>query len=166
MSGQLLTRKQLEQLFVYSKDGTLTVIGGGRGRTNGDVIGAGCVKNKYLRAKVAGRAYPVQVIVWVMHNDAMPVGIIDHQDGDKKNNRIGNLRDSTYQQNNRNRARASNNSIGVKGVHWNPPRKKWRCCVYVNGRREYDAHFETLVDAVIEVRRARERIHGEHARHL
>lgn len=166
MKRQPLTAERLKALFRYNDDGTLTIIGGGRGRPDGKVIGAECTKNRYHRANVDGRQYPVQVIVWVMHHGKMPVGIIDHEDGDKKNNRIGNLRDATWQQNNRNRALASNNKAGAKGVHWDDQCQKWRAVVYVDRKRAFDRRFDTIFDAVIEVRRAREAIHGEHARHF
>lgn len=43
--------------------------------------------------------------------------MIDHINGDRKDNRLCNLRDSNYVENGKNRAMSKRNSSGVPGVH-------------------------------------------------
>ncbi len=55
--------------------------------------------------------------------DVSSAAHIDHADNNPLNNRRSNLRLASSSQNSANRRRSSNNTSGMRGVHWN---KNWR----------------------------------------
>jgi hypothetical protein len=78
--------------------------------------------------------------------------VIDHEDGEKTNNSLTNLRWVTQQQNTQNRALAKNNTSGYKGVSFY--KGKWVSYIMVDGKQINLGHFEKIEEAVA-VRSAR-----------
>lgn len=73
--------------------------------------------NGYLVITVFGSRIPAHRLAWIYVYGAHPVNDIDHIDGDRVNNAIGNLRDVTRQLNLQNlKAAQSNSSTGFLGV--------------------------------------------------
>jgi len=70
-----------------------------RKNSNGSVDAYG-----YLIIKFRGEQYKAHRICWLMHYGMWPVGVIDHINGCKTDNRIINLRDVNQAENVRNRA--------------------------------------------------------------
>ena len=63
-----------------------------------------------------------------------PAGLlVDHRDGNTRDNRESNLRVCTAQLNAANRHKAHGASR-FKGVHWDPERSRWRARVILDGR--------------------------------
>ena len=98
-----------------------------------------CVNNKRHRLKIH------RIVYW-LHNrewdilDSNQDNSIDHIDGDKLNNNIGNLRVVTNQENCFNMTR-------VKGYTWNKERKKWKAQISLNRKRIYIGYFDNEDDA-------------------
>jgi hypothetical protein len=69
-------------------------------------------------------------IVWLLHNDFLPT--IDHIDGNRANDRIGNLRAADATINARNRRRSPLNKSGVRGVSKRKDCDRWTAKI---GRR-------------------------------
>lgn len=90
---------------------------------------------------------------------------VDHQDGDATNNADHNLRPATSSQNSMNRRLRSDNTSGVKGVCFDQRRGKWRTQVHVGNRAHHLGYYDDLAQAEAVVKAARERLHGEFARH-
>lgn len=82
---------------------------------------------KQIRFCLNGRTHHAVFhrLVWYMATGEMPSGVIDHIDGDKRNNSIKNLRDVTQSINMRNAMRRSDNKSGVAGIHWSSDKKSW-----------------------------------------
>lgn len=73
---------------------------------------------------------------------------VDHIDLNPMNNCRSNLRICTHQQNQCNQAEQANNTSGITGVSYYPPRKKYRARIKAS---HYDIHlgyFESFVEAV------------------
>ncbi len=81
----------------------------------------------YLRLYLSGRHYLVHRLVWLFVTGHWPLGLIDHRDGDKTNNRFSNLRDADNRLNQQNQRTAHRDShSGVLGVSRNGGRWKAR----------------------------------------
>lgn len=92
-----------------------------------------------------------------------PKMVIDHVNGDKSDNRKGNLRFVTRSQNNLNIRLKSNNTSGKTGVLWKKNRSKWMAMIRLNGKNKSLGSFLLKEDA-IEARIAGEKIYyGEFA---
>lgn len=74
-------------------------------------------RDGYLATKFDGAEILLHRLVWLHTYGVMPDGEIDHINGDKSDNRLGNLREVDRAMNNQNRRRAHvNNRLGVMGV--------------------------------------------------
>src|SRR5215469_1292035 len=70
----------------------------------------------YLRITLDYKDYLLHRLAWLLgHGEPVP-GMLDHIDGDRRNNRIANLRAATQSENNWNSRLRKNNLVGVKGV--------------------------------------------------
>jgi hypothetical protein len=71
----------------------------------------------------------------------------DHKNLRPLDNRRENIRLANKSQNMANRRTFSNNTSGVKGVHWKASKKLWVVRVQVNNKRIYVGSFKLLDDA-------------------
>ena len=112
---------EARRLFTYDK-GTGLFIRRVRSGMRGKVgLVAGKADQGYVRIRVLGRTFFAHRLAWAWHTGAEPTGEIDHINGDRSDNRIGNLRDVDRPTNRQNQRRAhTNNALGVQGVHQKP----------------------------------------------
>lgn len=74
----------------------------------------------------AGKKWQVHRLVWTLAFGHIPEGlIVDHQDGNRLNNRLGNLRLVTTAVNNRNRRLSARNVSGIAGVRFDKGAVAW-----------------------------------------
>lgn len=117
----------------------------------------------YQRFKILGGDYFVHRIIWKMEYGTDPV-VIDHQDGDKSNNSISNLRSVDHLKNSQNLGFSRRNTSGVFGVCWNAKCSKWQANIQIRRRKIHLGTFHDL-DSAISARRAAERRYGFHENH-
>lgn len=100
----------------------------------------------YRRAciTVDGRKFTffVHAIVWALEKGEWPSMWIDHIDGDRQNNRIGNLRLATPSQNIRNTT-VPYGKVRFKGVDYEGRTGRYSARIYVGGRRRRLGHYST-----------------------
>ena len=128
---------------------------------------AGCVSGTiaYSRINLSGNMYLVHRLVWLHVHGEWPSDQIDHIDGDRLNNRIGNLRAVTRTENARNSARSSANTSGTVGVSYDNRDKRWHAYICVGGgSRKSLGYFKTKAEACA-ARQAGERLLGYHPNH-
>ena len=92
--------------------------------------------------------------------------LIDHIDNDPSNNKIENLREATRHQNGTNAKTWSNNISGAKNVSWHKQCKKWRVRVSINKKMETIGLFDDFDLAELVAVEARNKFHGNFARHF
>jgi hypothetical protein len=129
----------------------------------GDVAGGGHNQG-YLRVGVNYSHYLIHRIVWLLKYGDWPKYTIDHIDGDKKNNRISNLRDCPQQENLKNQGLRTNSSSGIVGVNWIKATSKWRAIITIDGRTKVLGQFINIKDAE-ECRLKANAVYGFHENH-
>ena len=87
----------------------------------------------------------------------------DHINQNTLDNRRGNVRICTHQQNNRNRKSFSNTTSQFKGVHWEKQRGKWRAQITMNGKHKHLGYFDFEIDAAEAYNVVAEKCFGEFA---
>jgi hypothetical protein len=129
----------------------------------GDVAGRK-VKGGYMQVCVNRIRILNHQVVFKMFHGYVPK-MIDHIDGNVKNNRIENLRPATPSQNLYNSRLSTRNKSGVKGVCWSTSNKKWQVQVSISGKQTTLGFFEDLEFADLVAREARDKYHGAFANH-
>ena len=108
------------------------------------------------------KRYYIHRLIFLFHHGYMPLEV-DHIDADRHNNKIENLRAATSAQNQRNKSLQRNNTSGHKNVRW--VNGKWAVELKINGKAKYFGRFEDLELAALMASEARDKYHGEFARH-
>lgn len=151
-----------EDYFEYDPEGFIRwkVQRGQRGKP-GEI--AGCRQTRgYWAVKLLGRKYLVHKIVWYLHHGVYPDyqedQVIDHIDGDPKNNRIDNLRLVDTPMNQQNTKLRCDSTSGVKGVSFIPRFNKWCARININKKRTLIGYFRTFEEAK-EARLKAEEVH-------
>lgn len=129
------------------------------GKIAGSVNGDG-----YVCINIDRVSYLASRLAFLYVNGHWPNGEVDHDNHDKTDNRISNLRDSTHSQNQHNRSAYSNNTSGYKGVSYKKANKKWFAHIRVNGKRIHLGYFFTPKDAHNAYQKAAKIYHGKFAR--
>lgn len=86
---------------------------------------------------------------------------IDHINGNKSDNRIGNLRLATFSENSWNAGKRSDNTSGYKGVSFDKSRGLWAAYINAYGKRKYLGRFRLIEDAYMAYEKASIDIHGD-----
>lgn len=121
--------------------------------------------NGYVRVTLGGVSYGVHRLVWELHNGHIADGYeVDHRNGVRSDNSIGNLRLATRSQNGMNHKIHSHNKLGIKGVS---TRTRGNCIEFV-GRVAIDGKIHmkssTCLDMVLSwLKQIRPELHGEFA---
>lgn len=119
--------------------------------------------NGYLKGAINGDTFYAHRIIWKMVHGTDPDDI-DHDDGDRANNRQKNLVDRNRTGNMRNRKLSRNNTTGHHGVSYSKIHKLWTARIYANNRPVHLGWFRTKEEAVA-ARSAAEKLHGYNPNH-
>lgn len=162
----VLTQKYLHKILHYnSNTGVFTWVQSRRGIRVGNI--AGCITNGsgYVYIKINHKNYYAHRLAWFYIYGVWPAGLIDHINGVRDDNRLINLREATYSENNRNSSTPKTNTSGIKGVRWYERIKKWGAQCMVNRRTYYLGYFTDVSEAEQAVKQFREEYHREFANH-
>jgi hypothetical protein len=162
MAEQIITQEYLQSIFVY-KDGELFWNVKRSGIQKGDM--AGCIDSKgYKRIRLNGKKILNHRIIFMIHHGYLPE-MLDHINLNRLDNRIENLREANRIQNGQNRI-LKNNTSGYKNVYWHNQTKKW-CVRITSNKKDINCGlFNDLDLAGLVASEARNKYHGEFARHL
>ena len=121
--------------------------GGGRivipQRQEGVGGGMGSVAEMPSKAEQAG-CVP-RLAIWPSSSSlANEMPMIDHKDGNPSNNRLSNLRATTYHGQAWNRRLRVDNTSGRQGVTWNKQVGKWQAGIMVKGARHHLGLFTSI----------------------
>ena len=103
----------------------------------------------YLGVCIDGKDYLVHRVVWLYFNGVFPIGELDNIDGNRRNNKIGNLRDvSKFVNMQYMRRSKSSKTLGkMLGVNFDKQTGKWRAKIVVAGKSKHLGRFDTEEDA-------------------
>lgn len=114
-----------------------------------------------------GRSNPIYIYMHRLLADTPEGMITDHINGNKLDNRRGNLRQCTKSQNAMNVGVRKDNKSGYKGVHKNNPKansKLWKSEIKHNGKRVFLGYFNDPEVAASVYKEAQKKYHGEFAK--
>ena len=115
----------------------------------------------YTRICINHRIYMAHRLAWYYMTGSPPDMLIDHINGDKRDNRFCNLRLADYSQNMMNSKLPSSNTSGCKGVTWVKKKKRWRASGKLNGKKIYLGLFANKEDAANKYQEFAKQNHGE-----
>lgn len=154
----------IRQLFQYNEDGSLTrlITTNARAKEGTTTFGNFSSTSGYYRVNINKKRYPMSYIIFVYHKGYCP-NMIDHINGNPKDNRIENLRECDQAENSANAKKSSNNVSGVKGLYWDNYHEAWRSQIRFKGelRSKHSKSKEVVVKWIEETRKE---LHGNFAR--
>ncbi len=151
-------------LFNY-KDGNLYWKPNPNSKTKNNSL-ANCVGyGGYMQTNYKQKQYRTHRLIFLMHHGYLPE-MVDHIDGNKSNNKIENLRACTRTQNLLNSKIPITNTSGAKNVFWRKQRNKWEVKFKVNKVAKYFGLYDDLELAELVATEARDKYHGEFAKHF
>lgn len=118
----------------------------------------------YNQGTILGEKVLKHRVIWFMMFGYWPIEV-DHQNGERTNNKLLNLRDVTASENNKNKLQQSNNTTGVTGVHFNKNAKKYQVRITDQYGKHIHVGYYSDFDEAVQVRKLKEIEHGYHANH-
>ena len=114
--------------------------------------GGGYLKTTVRMGRTKSKVF-VHRLAWAISYGEWPQ-VIDHMNGNRKDNRLCNLRSVSASINGRNAKRRADNTSGANGVHYHKARRKWIAYFDADGSRTYLGYFHTKDDALAARKRA------------
>ncbi|MCK5609397.1 HNH endonuclease [Candidatus Pacearchaeota archaeon] len=158
----MITQDLVKDLFNYNPEtGILTrKINKGSAKA-GDI--AGSINSKgYLLTRINGKKYLNHRIIFLFVYGYLPE-FMDHVDNNRLNNKIENLRECTWNENQHNALLRKDNKSGIKCVTWHKATKKWMAAIRINKQSKHLGVFSDIKEAKKSVDDARIKYHGEFA---
>lgn len=121
-------------------------------------------KDGYKVGAVLGTNFRAHRVAIAISYGEWPPDDVDHENGDRSDNRLSNLRVVPRAENTRNAMIPKNNTSGALGVYWRRDIQKWQPRIRVDGRYISLGCFEHKFDAVL-ARITADREHGYHQNH-
>lgn len=124
---------------------------------------AGRLSNGYVGIGISGNRWQAHRLAVAFVDGSLSGGVeIDHEDHDRSNNRISNLRKVSRTDNSRNFTLVRNNKSGVMGVHLH--KGMYDASITINYQKFHIGRFSDWFDAVCARRSAENKI-GFHSNH-
>lgn len=117
----------------------------------------------YLALSFRNKTYRAHRVAWFLYYGVWPKEI-DHINQNKADNRIGNIRDVSHQENGKNIKISSLSKTGIMGVCWYEKSNKWRAYITIDQKQKHLGLFDNLLDAGA-ARKAAENIYQFHKNH-
>ena len=105
-------------------------------------------RSGYIQIGLDGRLHYAHRIAWLYVHGYLPEHGIDHINRDRGDNRTKNLREASQVCNLRNCGNPTNNSSGVKGVHFCKLKGKWKAEIMVKYKAIRLGSYGSFEDAV------------------
>jgi HNH endonuclease/AP2 domain len=159
----MITKEYLQDRFEYRNGNFYRKFDSKSKPKKGDVVGS---KNKggYIETRLFNKQYKLHKLIWLYFYGYLPK-YIDHINGVTYDNRIENLREANHSENMMNTKMRITNKTGIKGVNWHKASNKWTVQLMVNQKKKYFGIYDDIELAELVAIEARNKYHGEFARH-
>jgi hypothetical protein len=127
------------------------------------VVAGSYDKNGYRRLGYKSKNYFIHRLVWAYVHGKFPPNDIDHIDGNPANNKIGNLRAVSHEENLKNSKLHKNNTSGVAGVS-KYKSLGWIACIGISGKKVHLGCFDDFFEACC-ARKSAESKYGYYPNH-
>jgi len=105
-------------------------------------------RHGYFRGTINNRLYLAHRVAFAFVYGRWPHPEVDHINGNRRDNRIANLREVPKSQNAKNKRPSRRNSSGHNGIHWDSRNKKWIAQVKRHGQSSFLGRFKRVEDAI------------------
>jgi len=158
-----LTQKRLKEVLHYDPDtGVFTRLISIGNAKPGDIANA--VNGEgYIKISIDGKRYAGHRLAWLYVTGEWP-DKIDHEKGNRKDNRFKKLQSVSVCKNSKNRKIPKTNTSGLIGVYWHKNIKKWYAAIGVEGKLKTLGYFIDKFEAIC-IRKSAERKYGFHENH-
>ena len=102
----------------------------------------------YLKIHLLKKSYQAHRLAWLYVHGIMPEDQLDHENHDKTDNRIENLREVSNQENLKNQSMRSTNTSGFVGVYWDNKQEKWSSQIMVDAKCIFLGRFKSKQGAI------------------
>lgn len=102
----------------------------------------------YYVGAILNHNFRAHRVIWAIVHGVWPLDQIDHDDGDRANNRLHNLKPATNAENHKNEGLPKNNTSGAQGVRMHAKTGRWRAEIKVNYRNRHLGYYATKEEAV------------------
>jgi hypothetical protein len=160
---KIISQKELQAHLHYDKDtGIFTWIKPTSNRVKLGSV-AGCLDKDGSRfvIRINKELYLLHRLAWLYVYGDFPINVIDHINGNSKDNRIDNLRACSQSENAWNSRKHKDNTSGHKGISYDKSRNKWAVRIMTNGKLKCIGRFFSIDGAVIAMKLERAKLHGE-----
>lgn len=121
-----LSLNRLRELLVYDQHTGFWRWINPKGRARSKEFAGSLHDDGYIQIRIDRELYMAHVLAWFYVHERWPENMIDHENMNKADNRISNLRQATASQNFGNSNKKWQNTSGNKGVYFDPCSGKWR----------------------------------------
>lgn len=153
-----LTAEQLKLLLHYDPlTGVFTRTRFSKGCKAGDIAGTQDNNpDSYINISVKGKSYGAQRLAVLYMTGEWPKGVVDHKDGNRKNNVWKNLEDKSHSDNLLGYRKPSKTLSRLRGVTWHEKAGAWVAQHMVRGEKIYLGLFDDLDIADASLKASRE----------
>lgn len=162
---RLLSHVRLQEVLSYDSETGIFTWKVQRGASAKKGWTAGTLRpSGYTQIKIDQIQYMAHRLAWLYVRGEWPEKTLDHENLNKSDNRICNLREATYVQNRANTPTNVDNRCGAKGVVWHTRDKRWQASIGINKKTVYLGYFTEKRAAKEAYRAAAQKQYGEFAR--
>lgn len=118
-------------------------------------------KDGYAVARIRGKTVRMHRLILRLRPNSRTQ--VDHQFGNKRDNRKAKLRKCTVGQNNHNRVKRKDNTSGYKGVNWDKATGRWKAKTMFQRKAIFIGYFDDPAEAHRAYCRTIKKLHREFA---
>ncbi|MBX9902143.1 MAG: HNH endonuclease [Burkholderiaceae bacterium] len=143
-----ITQSELKEIVFYDQSTGHFVWRKRFRKSTGDDVAGSLFKNGYVYIQISNKSYRAHRLAWLYVYGNFPALYLDHINGDRSDNRIGNLREVSCSENMKNQRIGVKNTSGYLNISWQKSRLKWSVGLKVNGKSINVGRFDSLDDAI------------------